>query len=133
MPPLEVVGFDERSLRLFRVLISLRTIPEPWPPGANSPDVFAEKGRGIEDLVVEFDDAYTAFVEGIEALPSEVQMTALQRVDTKLSAMVDAKDAALWSERARREDPHWIEVGELAADVIEQFSWPSDVAGEPIN
>lgn len=85
----------------------------------------SKQGHDAQGLVVEFDDAYTNFIEGFEALPSESQMIALQKVDTKLSAMVAAKDAVLWSDRARRENPNWAEVRELAADVIEEFSWSS--------
>lgn len=77
-----------------------------------------------ENLVLEFDEAYTAFVEGFEALPSELQLVALQAVDAKLSSMVRAQDAALWSERARREEPVWIEVRRLADRAILAFDWP---------
>ena len=67
-----------------------------------------------EGLVVEFDEAYTAFVDGFERLPSESQLTALQAVDAKLASMVRAKDASLWTLRACREDPCWGEVRTLA-------------------
>lgn len=82
-------------------------------------------------LVVEFDEAYTAFVDGLEDLPSESQMIALQTVDTKLSAMVREEDATLWTVQARLEDPCWIEVRVLVVDVMEEFSSPIDIAEAP--
>ena len=60
----------------------------------------------------------------LEAETSEDQMLALQAVDTKLAAMVGAKDAALWTESARREDPLWAEVRSLAMRVLVEFDWP---------
>lgn len=74
--------------------------------------------------MLEFDEAYTAFVEGFERLPDEEQLLALQRVDAQLAGMVRAQDAELWTERARREDGVWDEVRELAEGVIRVFGWP---------
>lgn len=105
-----------REARLWRVLVELCGAvdePKPVPPGR------------LERLVVEFDDAYTAFVEAMERLPSEAQFVALQAVDRQLAAMVRAKDAALWTETARRGDDRWNEAGRLARGVIEAFDWPA--------
>jgi hypothetical protein len=142
---------DERSVRLMRVLALLASAPEPVvsselasSSGLAAPLELAASQNSLvrsvssirddaESLVVEFDDAYTAYVEGFEQLPSESQMIALQAVDTKLAAMVRAKDAALWTDRARREDPIWSEVRELAADAIEEFAWPETLDGAPIH
>ncbi len=121
-----------------RVLMSLATLPERdvrrTAIGPNGPTFNDGKADGKADghaqvLVVEFDDAYTEFVEGFEQLPSESQMLALQAVDTQLSAMVGAKDAALWTARARHEEPAWTALRELVADVIEAFSWPEASGG----
>lgn len=118
-----------------RVLISLASIPQKG--GRQGTSIAAgdapERSRA-QALVVEFDDAYTAVVEGLEQLPSESQMIALQAVDTRLSVMVAAKDAALWTDRARREDQVWTEFRELAADVIAEFGWwePTSGPGMPI-
>ncbi len=80
--------------------------------------------RRLEQLVVEFDDAYTVFVEGMESLPAEASLVALQAVDRQLAAMVRAQDAELWSERALREDARWHEAQRLARALIEVFDWP---------
>lgn len=106
------------SARLWRVLISLAASPE---------DEFGKSvatSARAENLVVEFDDAYTNFVEGFDHLPSESQLLALQAVDTKLAAMVRSKDAALWTVQACREDPSWNEVRALAESAIGEFNWP---------
>lgn len=78
----------------------------------------------LENLVVEFDDAYTVFVEGLERLPTESQMLALQAIDRQLAAMIRAREAELWTERALREDERWGEAQRLALAVIEAFAWP---------
>ena len=132
---------DQRSARLMRILTALQAVPEAVahqdsgtasePTGTGGR--LNSSGHEAHSLVVEFDEAYTAFIDGFVDLPSESQMVALQAVDTKLSAMVDAKDAALWTARARREDPIWIEVRELAAEVIGEFGWPTAVAAAPIH
>jgi hypothetical protein len=90
--------------------------------GPNQNDVVVA-GRS-ENLVLEFDEAYTAFVEGFEVLPTEAQLVALQAVDSKLAAMVGEKDATLWSERSRRQDPVWQDVRRLASAAIHAFDWP---------
>lgn len=104
-----------REARLWRVLVELCGAvedPKPVLPGR------------LEKLVVEFDDAYTTFVEGMEQLPSEAQFVALQAVDRQLAAMVRATDAALWTEQALREDTRWSEAGRLVRGVIQAFDWP---------
>lgn len=126
MSSLEVVAGRPkgRSLRLWRAMLSLALPAEPLEIAAQRPAIpgFAES------LVLEFDEAYTGFVDGVEALPSEAQMLALQAVDRKLAAMVSAKDAALWTERARREDLIWAEVRGLAMRVLREFDWPTNHA-----
>lgn len=80
--------------------------------------------RRLERIVVEFDDAYTAYVEGMQSLPAEAALVALQAVDRQLAAMVRAQDAELWSERALREDARWSEAQRLALGVLEACGWP---------
>jgi hypothetical protein len=107
-----------RSGRLFRAVLSLSR-----PPAKPQSDAPAAPGL-TENLVFEFDEAYTDFVEGFERLPTDAQMLALQAMDTRLSAMVRAKDAALWTEAARRDEPDWQEVRRLAERVLSAFDWP---------
>jgi hypothetical protein len=101
--------------------------PELVAPGSGTPVAGPSAAlvqRRLEQLVVEFDDAYTVFVEGMESLPAEASLVALQAVDRQLAAMVRAQDAELWSERALREDARWHEAQRLAFAVIEIFDWP---------
>ena len=109
-----------REERLRRAIAGLAEVP----PSAEEAKRRPARPGFAENLVFEFDEAYTAFVEGFETLPSEEQLLALQAVDTHVSAMVRARDAALWTERARREDAPWHEVRVLAADVLRVFEWP---------
>lgn len=104
------------------MLAKLATRPDQV---AGSPETTATRA---EKLVVEFDTAYTAFVENIDRLPSESQMLALQAVDTKLAAMVAAKEPALWIPWACREDIRWREVRALAETALDAFDWPPDDA-----
>jgi hypothetical protein len=130
-----------RAARLWRVLVELAVSveealeaeadrlrgaletgsPPPPPVAARSRAVVP---RQIESWVIEFDDAYTHFVEGMDRLPSETQLMALQAVDRQLEGMVRARDAALWTERALCEDARWSEARRLAVCVIQAFEWP---------
>lgn len=124
-----------REARLWRVLVELSqrvgevesdpvtssdasgraTSPPPKPFGAGQ----------IERLVVEFDDAYTAYIEGIERLPSEAQLVALQAVDRQLAALVRAQESELWTQQALRQDPRWIEARRSVLAVIDAYAWPA--------
>jgi hypothetical protein len=103
------------STRLQRALSSLAISPGDKPVASNAFPVHAE------NLVVEFDEAYTGFVEGMDQLPSESQLLALQAVDTKLAAMVRMKDASLWTADAFCDDPRWNEVRALAEAAIGEY------------
>ena len=107
-----------RSARLWRALVSLAAVPE-----GPSDQLDAVSARA-ENLVVEFDEAYTDFFETSDQLPSESQLLALQAVDTKLASMVRAKDSELWTARAWRENSGWCEVRALAEGAIGEFEWP---------
>ena len=109
-----------REARLRRASAGLAKVP----PSAEEAKRLPARPGFVENLVFEFDEAYTAFVEGFETLPSEEQLLALQAVDTHVSAMVRARDAALWTERARREDAPWEEVRARAAHVLRVFESP---------
>ena len=109
---------DGRSERLWRALVALATPPQVESRESDGPSTHSE------DLVVEFDEAYTEFVERFDELPSEPQLLALQAVDTKLAAMADAKDASLWTVRGYRQDSRWIEVRALAGAALGEFGWP---------
>ena len=118
-----------RDARLWRVLVELSLSvgesrddstesaatprPKPFAPGQ------------LERLFVEFDDAYTTFVEGMECLPSETQLVAVQAVDRQLAAMLRAQEEELWTQKGLREDARWLEVQRLSVGAIEAFAWPS--------
>ena len=104
-----------RDERIWRAIFSLAAIPGPKPRAAGH----------VENLVFEFDEAYTAYIDSMEVLPSEAQLTSLQAIDTKLSRMVRAKEASLWGDAAWRDDPNWDEVRALSAHALEEFGWPS--------
>ncbi|MBB84646.1 MAG: hypothetical protein CL931_12620 [Deltaproteobacteria bacterium] len=121
MTEIEIVGSASsgREARLQRAILGLAENP----PGAEEAKRRPARPGFAENLVFEFDEAYTAYVESFETLPSEEQLLALQAVDTHVSRMVRAKDAELWTERARREEAPWAQVRELAAHVLRVFEW----------
>ena len=121
MTEIEIVGSASsgREARLQRAILGLAENPPSAEEAKRRP---ARPGLA-ENLVFEFDEAYTAYVEGFETLPSEEQLLALQAVDTHVSRMVRAKDAELWTERARREEAPWSQVRELAGHVLRVFGW----------
>lgn len=125
-----------RAARLWRVVVEISVAVEnavarhegaaaeaAGSPSAGIPKALAS-GQ-LEKLVVEFDDAYTSFVEGMQVLPSEAQLISLQAIDRQLAGMVRAQEAELWTERAVREDRRWREAQRLARAVIETFGWPA--------
>ena len=116
---MQVVPSGQDS-RIWRAVACLAEAPPSAEESARRP---ATAGFA-ENLVFEFDEAYTSFVEGFETLPTEKQLVALQAVDTHVSSMVDAKDASLWTEEARREAGGWQDVRALAERVLEVFDWP---------
>ena len=110
-----------RAARLWRAVLCLAEMPPSEEDAVLRPVVPGH----AENLVFEFDEAYTDFVDGLKKLPSESQMLALQEVDVKVSSMVGAKDISLWTDRARREDENWAELRQLAARVFSAFDWPA--------
>ncbi len=119
---------DGREQRLWRALVSLAEEPgiaQGWSPARKGEAVRRPVAAGFaENLVFEFDEAYTAFVEGFETLPSESQLISLQAVDTQVSSMVRAKDAELWTEQAWCEAADWQHLRRLARAVLSAFEWP---------
>jgi hypothetical protein len=121
-PPSE--GLD---LRLWRAIVALAAAPASAVGGSSRPaDGVIVEGQA-ESCVFEFDEAYTAYVEGFEALPGEAQMIALQAVDRQVAAMVAMKDASVWTPEARREGFLWGELRGLAVQVLNTFGWPSEL------
>lgn len=109
-----------RELRLQRAVSALAAAA----PSAEALKRKPPKAGWVENLVLEFDEAYTAFVEGFETLPTEDQLLALQAIDQRVSAMVGAKDPGLWTAEAWRAAPDWDEVRALAAQALRLFDWP---------
>lgn len=105
-------GNSTYPARLQRVLLSLAK-----PPSGESLGTIQFPAHA-EDLAVDFDEAYTGFIEGMDRLPSESQLLALQAVDTKLADMIRRKDASLWTARAFLGDPDWNEIRRLAATAM---------------
>lgn len=112
------------AARLERALSLLAEPPPGGPDAAGAPGAERASTAGrVENLVVEFDEAYTAFIESCDVLPGESQLEAVQAVDARLSSMVRAADASLWTERAHRESARWSEVRGLAAAAMRAFGW----------
>ena len=105
-------GQGAASKRLRQALSALATAPGDGSP---SPSLFPAHS---EELVAEFDEAYTGFIQGMDELPKESHLLALQAVDTKLSALIQMKDTSLWTALAFRDDPHWREVRVLAGTAM---------------
>jgi hypothetical protein len=103
---------------------ALSLLADPPRSGRDASGAKRESRAGrVENLVVEFDEAYTAFIESCDVLPGESQLEAVQRVDARLSSMVRAADASLWTERSHRESDGWSEVRRLAAAAMRAFGW----------
>jgi len=119
------VSASGSAARLRQALRLLAEPPrgEPGAPGSTRGSTALNPGR-VKNLVVEFDEAYTAFIESCDALPAESQIEAVQAVDARLSSMVRAVDASLWTEQGHRDSPSWSEVRALATTAVRAFGWP---------
>ena len=115
-----------RDARLWRVLVELSlSVGESRDDSTATQRPKSFVPGQLERLFVEFDDAYTTFVEGMECLPSETQLVAVQAVDRQLAAMLRAQEEELWTQKGLREDARWLEVQRLSVGAIEAFAWPS--------
>jgi hypothetical protein len=95
-------------------------------PGA---DALARAGLTRPDaLAIDFDEAYTAFVGTLGALPTEPQLEALQELDAQLLEMSDPARQSLWTAEAMAADATWDTLRIKARAVLRAFDW-SD-AGE---
>ena len=103
-----------RAVRIWRAAVALSKAPAT----AGGAEGQAEK------LVLEFDEAYTAFVDGFSELPTEGQLLSLQAVDNQVASMVAMKDASVWTESAHRDSESWTELRSRASRVLSEFDWP---------
>jgi hypothetical protein len=79
---------------------------------------------GPDEFALEFDQAYTAFIAGLEELPTDSQLQSLQNIDAALSAMSGPSNKELWTESAMKNHPRWAELRVLAREAVDQFGWP---------
>ena len=79
--------------------------------------------RTPDALAVGFDDAYTAYVENLERLPTDAQLQSLQALDTALTAMTGPANRELWAESALKNHPRWAEIRVLARAATAHFGW----------
>ncbi len=87
-------------------------------------DGLARRGCTRPDqLAIDFDESYTAFVAGLSVLPSEAQLEALQNLDRQLESMSDPALQAKWTAQAMKTDPDWETVRSLARAVRSAFEW----------
>lgn len=82
-----------------------------------------ESRRRPDDLAIEFDEAYTCYVAGLDRLPSDRQLQSLQTLDDQLQAMSDPEDRALWTPEAMKHHPEWGSVRTLAWRILVDFEW----------
>ncbi len=83
-----------------------------------------------DQLAIDFDEAYTAFVGQLVKLPSPAQLEALQELDQQLDTMSDPALRPKWTADAMKSDPDWQVVRSLAGAALAAFGW-SGAAPEP--
>ena len=113
---------SDRSAGLERMLVE--AVQDLAASGAAAVGRKPEGSHQPDGLALDFDAAYTAFVDGLDELPSMERLQALQSLDSELSAMSGKHNAQLWTEDAVRTHPRWAKVRALATDVLERFGWP---------
>ena len=90
-------------------------------PSADVGDVSLQARQHARD----FDEAYTDYIDGLDELPSQAQLQALQSVDSALLAMLDDDSGSLWSAEAIEVDPRWSALRTTAGEILSQFGSPS--------
>lgn len=107
---------ENAAMRRLRAAVELLAMP------GDSALVRAGVGRP-DALAVAFDEAYTAFVTGLGALPGEAQLAALQRLDQQLQIMSDPDLRSKWSAEAMKTDGDWEDLRALARAALTAFGW----------
>lgn len=92
-------------------------------PGA---EALAKKPAGKhrpDQLALDFDEAYTTYVETLDELPTDAQFQTLQALDSALSAFSDPANREVWTEDAVKQHPSWSEVRAIAQSILAAFDW----------
>ncbi len=76
-----------------------------------------------DQLAIEFDEAYTAFVTRLAEMPPPGCFEALQVLDQRLEAMSDPDLHFKWTAESMKSDPDWDTVRNLAGAVLSAFGW----------
>ncbi len=101
---------------------SLRSAIEHFTLPGN--DALARRGCSRPDqLAIDFDEAYTAFVSRLTEIPAPGCIEALQVLDQHLEAMSDPGLQYKWTAEAMKSDPDWDTVRTLASAVLSAFGW----------
>jgi hypothetical protein len=76
-----------------------------------------------DELALDFDHFFTAYLGNFGAEWTDAQRHALNKVNNLLAAMSGAENAELWTEGAIIEHPRWAEVREAAQQAMTALGW----------
>ena len=88
--------------------------------------LFPDAVAKADELVLDFDNCAAVVRERDDASLSDSELEALAAIDRQLAAMsrlASELDADMWSEAALRNDQHWQQTRQLAAEALEAFGW----------
>lgn len=88
-------------------------------PGKEAIELVGARGRTADRMATAFDEAYTAWVGALPALPPTELLEALQRVDACLAELSDPERRALWSDEELCANPIWEGIREYASQALE--------------
>lgn len=106
-----------------RVVTLRRAVEYLALPGSEG---LTRRGCSLPDqLALDFDEAYTAFMSGLADLPALRLLEALQELDRQLESMSDPSMRSKWTREGMSREPDWEVVRALAREVLAAF----DAAG----
>lgn len=100
--------------------------------GSGQPPLFPDAAQTADELALDFDHWASFILTIYDGEVSPLQVAALRAIDSQLKTMSrDGAefDAELWTDRALRTSPQWVQVRTLAASALEAFDWT--VEGPP--
>ena len=76
-----------------------------------------------DELALEFEEHYSAFLGCKDGLADQAQIRALERLDRMLESMSGPSNLEYWENTALDSNPAWNEVRILAKQVLKAMGW----------
>ena len=92
-------------------------------PGFIALSQVPEDSHKADEMALEFDNFYQAYIQNFGHELSEQQRSELALVDDLLSTMSESPDSQLWTDESVRSDPAWQRVRSASASALNTLGW----------